>query len=208
MNNMAYGSSQLVTTAIITRAGTSMVAAKVYASNLITYVSQIACSIAQANIILTGYRAGNGEFDEAMKLTRKVNILAIVSNIVCSLLLMAVRFPLLRLFTHDEEIILIAASIMVLDLPVEIGRALNNVFAGSLQAVGDVLFQLIVNQASAWLVSVGLSYVFGIALGWGLQGVWLAFAIDELTRGLILMARWKRQKWLPHAMAHRSQVEG
>ena len=207
-NNMAYGSSQLVTTAIITRAGTAMVAAKVYASNLITYVSQIGCSISQANIIMTGYRAGNGEFDEAMKLTHRVTILTVVSNMVCSLLLMAVRFPLLRLFTSDEEIIAIAASIMVVDFVVEIGRALNNVFAGSLQAVGDVVFQLIVNQASAWIISVGLSYVFGIVLGWGLQGVWLAFAIDEMTRGMILMVRWKRQKWLPHAMAHRSQVEG
>lgn len=205
-NNIAYGTSQLVTTAIISHTGASMIAAKVYASNLIQYVAQICYAFAQAGIIMIGYRVGAGEFDEAVKLERRVTRIAVISNIVCSLLLMCVRIPLLRMFTQDEQILTIAASIIILDILVEIGRAINNTTAGALQAVGDVVYQLVVNQLSCWIVSVGLSYVFGIVLGWGLHGIWLAFALDETTRSLILLIRWRRKKWLPKAMAHREKV--
>ena len=205
-NNIAYGSSQLVTTAIISRTGATMIAAKVYASNLIQYVMQIGSAFAQAAVILIGYRIGAGQYDEAMKLRKRVTRIGITSNVICSLLLMTVRYPLLRMFTQDEQIIAIAAGIIVLDILVEIGRALNNTLAGSLQAVGDVLFQLVVNQLSGWIIAVGLSYVFGILFGWGLQGVWMAFALDELTRGLILLNRWRGQKWLPRCRDHRAQV--
>ena len=177
-NNIAYGTSQLVTTAIISHTGASMIAAKVYASNLIQYVAQVGWAFSQAAVIMIGYRAGAGDFDGVVALQKRVTRIAVISNIVCSLLLMSVRFPLMRMFTQDEQVVAIAAGIIMLDIFVEIGRALNNTIAGSLQAVGDVMYQLVVNQLSGWLVSVGLSYVFGITFGWGLHGVWIAFALD------------------------------
>ena len=100
------------------------------------------------------------------------------------------------------------ASIALLDLAVEIGRSLNNTIAGALQATGDVTYQLIVNQLSGWIVSVGGAYLFGIVLGWGLYGVWLAFALDEMTRGLILLHRWRSGKWRAGAEARRKMIAG
>jgi len=124
-NNLAYSSSQLVTMAIITRAGASMVAAKVYASNLITYVMQLGSTLATANVILTGYRVGNGQLDEAMKQTRCVTYLAVMSDVICLLALMTVRVPLLKLFTQNEKIIAIASAVMVPGVAVEVGLALK-----------------------------------------------------------------------------------
>ena len=111
--------------------------------------------------------------------------------------------PLMRFFTDDPTILRIASTIFLIDFAVEIGRALNNTLAGSLQAAGDVTFQLVINQASGWLVSVAGSYLFAIVFGWGLYGVWIAFALDELTRGLILLYRWKSQKWMKAAEKRR-----
>jgi Na+-driven multidrug efflux pump len=42
---------------------------------------------------------------------------------------------------------------------------------------------------------VGLSYVIGIPLGYGLVGMWIGFALDENIRGIILMRRWRSGKW-------------
>jgi Na+-driven multidrug efflux pump len=103
-------------------------------------------------------------------------------------------------------IIRTASIVFLIDFVVEIGRALNNSLAGALQAAGDVTYQLIVNQASAWIVSVGGAYLFGIALGWGLYGVWVGFALDEMTRGLILLHRWRSQKWIAVAEKRRNVI--
>ena len=206
ITNVAYGSSQLVSTAIIAMTGEINVAAKVYVTNIVHYVALLGMSCGAAATIMIGYRLGAGKYDEVMELRRRVTRIALISNIACSLLLMTVRRQLIGFFTDNEEIIAIASTVMVLDLFVEIGRALNNTLSGSLQATGDVMFQLVVNQASAWLISVGMSYVLGVYMGFGLYGVWVAFAMDELTRGLILLWRWNSKRWMPRAEKNRMAV--
>ncbi|MDO6749709.1 FMN/FAD transporter, partial [Gilvimarinus sp. 1_MG-2023] len=49
---------------------------------------------------------------------------------------------------------------------------------------------------SMWGLAVVLSYVFGISLGLGLLGVWLAQGVDEWVRGIFAFRRWKSQPWL------------
>jgi Na+-driven multidrug efflux pump len=46
-----------------------------------------------------------------------------------------------------------------------------------------------------WGLRLSLAYLFGVALGWGLPGVWVAFAIDFTTRGLLFWARFRGGKW-------------
>lgn len=203
LNNIAYTLSQLITTSIISLTGDVMVATKVYASNLINYIALVGMAFAQASTIMVGYRIGAGNYKEANQIRSLVTRIALLSNAFFSLLLISVRTPLMRFFTDDPTILSIASVIFVIDFAVEIGRALNNTIAGALQAAGDVTYQLIVNQASGWLISVGFSYLFAIVLGWGLYGVWIAFALDELTRGLILLHRWKSQKWMAAAEERR-----
>lgn len=203
LNNLAYSLCQLATTSVISLAGEMMVTTKVYVSNLVQYIALVGMAFAHASTIMIGYRIGAGKFDEARELRKIVTRVALLSNIFFSLLLIGLREPLLRIFTQNETIIQIGMTVILIDFAVEIGRALNNTLSGALQAAGDVRYQLIVNQASGWLISVGGSYVFGILLGWNLYGVWIAFALDELTRGLILLRRWHSDHWVSDAKRRR-----
>ena len=45
------------------------------------------------------------------------------------------------------------------------------------------------------LACVGL----GTVLGFGLIGVWVALILDEWLRGLFMLQRWRRGRWLKHA---------
>ena len=208
LNNISYSLCQLVTTAVISGFGDLMVSAKVYVTSLAGYVALVAMSFCQANSIMVGYRIGAGKFDEAKRLAMFVARIAVLSNLLFSAALFLFRVPLLGIFTRDAAIIQTAAGVLLIDFLVETGRALNNAFAGSLNAVGDVRFQLAVNQLSGWLISVGCSCLFGVALGWGLYGVWAAFALDELTRGLILRSRWISDRWISGAEKRRRALAG
>ena len=99
------------------------------------------------------------------------------------------RRLLLGLFTQNERILMLAASIMLIDFFVEIGRSMNNTICSYMRGVGDVKSSMAVNLSGAWLISVGMSYVLGIGAGWGLIGIWIALALDENIRGLILLCR-------------------
>ena len=205
-NNIAYSLSQIVSTAVITLLGETMMAAKVYVSNIVHYIALVGLAFGSASSILIGYKIGAGEFEEAKAVRALVTRIGLISNIAFSLLFILLRYPLLRIFTDNETILRVGGTLILLDLAVEIGRSLNNTVAGALQATGDVTYQLIVNQLSGWIVSVGGSYLFGIVFGWGLYGVWAAFALDEMTRGLILLRRWRSGKWMAGAEARRKKI--
>lgn len=203
-NNLAYSLSQLVTTSIISMAGESMVAAKIYVNNLVQYIALVGMAFAQASTIMVGYRVGAGNYDEAREIRVLVTRIALISNACFSFILILLRKPLLRAFTREETILQIGSALILIDFIVEIGRALNNTLSGALQAAGDVKFQLAVNQASGWMIAVGGAYLLGITLGWGLYGVWIAFALDEMTRGLILLIRWRSNGWIAGAERRRT----
>ena len=134
------------------------------------------------------------------------NIRIASNNIAFSLLVILLRHQLLGIFTDDPLIMSIASVVIVIDLFVEIGRALNDTLSGALQAAGDVVYQFVVNQASNWIVSVGMAYLLGIFFHMGLTGVWIAFALDEATRGLILLKRWRGKRWVEKAERRRKQL--
>jgi Na+-driven multidrug efflux pump len=48
-------------------------------------------------------------------------------------------------------------------------------------------------------VMAGGAWLLGVHFGMGLIGVWIAYALDEWTRGLIMCWRWWGRGWLPAA---------
>lgn len=77
----------------------------------------------------------------------------------------------------------------------EIGRTANLVIINSMRAAGDVKFPTYLGMASMWGVSVLLGYLFGIVFDFGLVGIWIAMALDEIVRGVVVYIRWKRGTW-------------
>ncbi len=73
--------------------------------------------------------------------------------------------------------------------------AFNIVIINSLHAAGDIKFPMFMGITCVFTVAVLFSYLFGISLGWGLAGIWLANAMDEWIRGLAMYFRWKSKKW-------------
>jgi Na+-driven multidrug efflux pump len=115
---------------------------------------------------------------------------------LCGSILLAIVGPnILRAFTSNEEIIRMGVWVLVVDVFLEIGRT-SNIFAGStLRATGDTIYPFVVGVIFQWSIAVGLSYVIGIPLGYGLVGMWVGFALDENIRGVILLRRWRSGKW-------------
>jgi Na+-driven multidrug efflux pump len=64
-----------------------------------------------------------------------------------------------------------------------------------LMLYGTVDTLMLSNYSDNEAGSVGMSYVFAIVLGLGLLGVFIGFALDELTRGLLNMLKFKSKAW-------------
>ena len=84
---------------------------------------------------------------------------------------------------------------------VEPGRVFKMVVINALRATGDARYPVVAGAASMAIVLAGGSWFLGVHLGWGLVGVWIAYAADEWIRGLLMWRRWVTLGWLPHARA-------
>ena len=116
-------------------------------------------------------------------------------NCVIALLFLALSRPIYQYgYNASESVLALIMPVMAIDVIVELGRGMNHIGQNGLNATGDVNFTTGVSIVAAFVV-VGIAYVLGIWLNMGIIGMWLAFAIDELTRGTIYLIRWNKGGW-------------
>ena len=193
--NISYSLSQVAITYFINQISNEALAARTYRYNMIMFVYLFCVSITQGGDILVGHLVGQWRHQAAYVLGNYFFRWAMIITLTGSVLLAIAGPSILRAFTDNEEIIQMGVWVLVVDIFLEIGRT-SNIFAGStLRATGDTVYPFVVGVIFQWSIAVGLSYVIGIPLGYGLVGMWVGFALDENIRGVILMRRWRSGKW-------------
>ena len=99
------------------------------------------------------------------------------------------------LFTENPQVIELGAVVLIINVALEFGRSTNLVLIACLRGSGDVFFPTACAIFSNWAISVLGSYLFAVVLGMGLNGLWIALALDEIVRGILMIFRWKSGKW-------------
>ena len=193
--NISYSLSQVVITYFINQISNEALAARTYCANMIMFVYLFCLSITQGGDILVGHLVGQWRHQAAYVLGNYFFRWALIITLTGSVMLALAGPTLLNAFTDNEEIIQMGIWVLVVDVFLEAGRT-SNIFAGStLRATGDIVYPFVVGIIFQWSIAVGLSYVIGIPLGYGLVGMWIGFALDESIRGVILVRRWQSGKW-------------
>lgn len=192
---ISYNLACLVITRIINDMGKTVVTANSYISTITNYNYLFALAIAQGTAIMIGWKIGAGKKEEAYKLCLRSFGKGLIVSVTITLACVFGGKYILGYFTDNEAIIKIGITIFAIDIINEVGRSANLIIINSLRAAGDVRFPVAAGVFSMWGVSVVLSYVFGVVLGMGFIGVWLAKGLDEVVRGIMMYLRWKSKKW-------------
>lgn len=192
---ISYCLSQVVITYFINKISNEALAARTYCANIIMFTYLFCVSITQGGDIQVGHLVGQLRHRAAFILGNYFYRLSLIITLTASAVLILLGRPILEALTDNQEIITMGVWIFVIDWFLEIGRA-SNIFAGStLRATGDAIYPVIVGLIFQWSIAVGLSYVLGITMGFGLIDMWIGFALDENIRGVILTRRWRSLKW-------------
>ena len=71
----------------------------------------------------------------------------------------------------------------------------------ALRAANDVRFPMAISIFSMCVFRLGFSYIFGVTMGYGVIGVWIAMVIDWIFRVLCFLLRVRRVLWKEHPRA-------
>lgn len=192
---ISYSASQLVITGFINMISIDSMSAKSYITTIASFAFIFSASLGQGGSIIIGQLVGKRENNKAYNLCIYCLKRAILVSILISTGIALFRNGIMGLITNNTDIIKIAATVLILEILLEPGRAINLVGINALRAAGDVRFPVYIGIFSMWTFGVCVSYILGIKLGLGLAGIWIGFALDEWFRGILVLIRWKRRSW-------------
>lgn len=199
--NISWRLAFMTSLAAIAQLGAHALATHAYTMQFLHVILMFSLAISFAVEIMVGHMIGAGKLHAANRLVRRSLALGIGLALLVSTAFALAGPWLLTRFTSDPAIVALGCTLLWWTVLVEPGRSFNLVVINALRAAGDARYPVMVGSASMAIVLAGGSWFLGVYLGWGLVGVWIAYAADEWIRGLLMWRRWATLGWLPHARA-------
>lgn len=194
--NLAWNIGQLMIMSMINTMGTTIIASRTYLMLIANFVMTFSIALGHGTAIQVGQLVGAKESEEAYGKCLKSLKLSIVLAFSVTVLAWLFKNQIMGVFTKDRAILEASLKIFPLMIVLEVGRVFNIVIINSLHAAGDIKFPMFMGIIFIFIVAVPFSYIFGVKLGWGLVGIWIANAADEWFRGIAMLIRWRNKKWI------------
>lgn len=196
---MFFHGGKILTQTFIVSLGTYAMATNAICGSISGVIQIPANALCLTIVTVVGQCMGRRNIKDAYKFIRLFLLMSSVFLLVNALVLWPVFNPLVSLFHPPAKIVPDIFVILVINA---IAQMLlwpaSFVTPSALRAAGDSKYTSVVSMLSMWLCRVVLGYVLGIALGFGIIGVWLAMDIEWSVRGSIFLLRLKGEKWYSH----------
>ena len=204
--NVAYRSAFVVSVAVVGTLGASALATQAYVLQ-ISYVAIMASlAVGLSAEIVVGHLVGAGRLHEAHRVVRKSLATGLILSVSVATVAALLGPWLLRGFSQDPALLAQGALLLWWTVLLEPGRTFNLVVINALRAAGDARYPVMAGAVSMAIILAGGSWLLGQVWGFGLMGVWIAYAADEWCRGLLMWRRWLQLKWVPSARAAHRRV--
>lgn len=196
-----FNGGKLLTQTFIVQLGTLALTINAIC-NSITLVLQIGPNALSISIVtVVGQCMGRRDIQDARKFVKSFIGLASVLFTVTAALLLPFLPLITKMFSPPDEIV---STIYVIVILCAIANPLlwapSFLIPSALRAAGDSNFTSISAMITMWVFRVVLGYVFGIVLGYGIVGVWIAMIVEWCVRGGVFVWRFRGTKWYAHKL--------
>lgn len=176
--------------------------ARSYTLQIMNFAGCASSAFSTANCIIVGWNVAVGNFEECRRSSKKACLLGMSCALVIGGLLTLAAPAYLRFFTEDAQMQRVVRMLMLINIPTKMGLTINICYENGLKTIGDGRFPMIVGSILMIFWAGCGSWLFGMQLGWMSVGVMIAMCLDECTRGLCMVVRWRTGKWQKMALIH------
>ena len=163
------------------------------AMNISTMVFMILCGLSAGTTIRVSHQYGLGKIEDMQKAAVASYHLTIFSVAICDILILLFRSQIPLLFTNDQEVIKMAADLMIILSIYLLPDGLQNVALGALRGIADVKAPMIYAVISYLLLNIPIGYFCGFVLGYGVMGVWVGFIAGLSAASVLFMLRFRKK---------------
>ena len=181
---------------ILASLGTVALAAHQIALRVESMAFMPSWGLATAAAALVGQALGARKVAVAEGGIRRTLVIGNGAMVLIGAAFVAFGSAIVRIFGVQDAALLASAAALVRISALElIGLCSVMILSGCLRGAGDTRTPMIVTLAGTTLFRVPVTYLFAITLSGGLNGVWLATAVDWSMRALIMCVLYMRGKW-------------
>ena len=108
------------------------------------------------------------------------------------ILILSTRFFIGKLFTNDLVILQILPIALIPLVIYQIADAIQAIYVNALRGIGKVKSIASTSFISYICISLPLSYIFGVKMGFGLPGIWSAFPISLTVASIIYYISYRK----------------
>jgi putative MATE family efflux protein len=181
---------------ILASLGTVALAAHQIALRVESLAFMPGSGLATAAAALVGQALGAHAVEVAETGIRRTLVIGIGAMATIGAVFVAFGSSIVRVFGVRDFVLLDSAASLVRISSLElIGLCSVMILGGCMRGAGDTRTPMIVTLAGTVLFRVPITYLFAIALNGGLNGVWLATAVDWSMRATIMCILYIRGRW-------------
>lgn len=196
IENSVFHMGKILVVSIASTLGTAAVAAHSVSSTVVGLACIPGTAMGLGIITVIGQCMGAGDTAQAEYYTKYLIKWTQLVFISINIVLMFVTPSMVGLYNISDEASQTAINIIYL----------HNILSGplwplcftlpcALRAVGDAKRTMIISILSMWICRVLMAYVFVFGFNLGIEGIWLAFYVDWITRSSFFVMRFKSGKW-------------
>ncbi|PYX25008.1 MAG: MATE family efflux transporter [Acidobacteria bacterium] len=184
---------------IVSTFGAAALAGYTIAIRIVVFVILPSWGLSNAAATLVGQNLGAGKPDRAETSVWRTGFYNMLFLGGVGVILIMFAEPAVRLFTHDPEVIPLAASCLRILSYGNIGYAYGMVMLQAFNGAGDTITPTWVNLFGFWFLEIPLAYWLAIPMYLRSKGVFFSIVIAEgsiALAGILLFrrGRWKQQK--------------
>lgn len=175
--------------------GTAQMAAHQVGMNIMGLSFSFGDGLQATAVALIGRSLGQKDEELAKEYGRTCRMLGLIISFFLACFYFFGGHALMSAFFEEPEIVKIGVDITRIIIIVVIFQVSQVIYMGCLRGAGDTGYTALASIISVTVIRTAFSYLFGYALGFGINGVWMGILADQVSRFIFGSVRFKQGKW-------------
>ncbi len=183
---------------IVSIFGSAALAGYTIAIRIIIFIILPSWGLSNAAATLVGQNLGAKRPDRAESSVWRTGFYNMLFLGIIGVFFIIFAVPIVRLFTHDPEVVPLAAACLRILSYGNIGYAYGMVMLQAFNGAGDTVTPTVVNFFGFWLIEIPLAYFLAIPGHLRSSGVFVSIVVAELFIAGVSIILFKRGRWKRH----------
>jgi putative MATE family efflux protein len=180
---------------IVSIFGAAALAGYTIAIRIVVFMILPSWGLSNAAATLVGQNLGAGHPERAEKAVWRTGLYNVIFLGLVGVIFIIFPVPIIRLFTHDPEVVPLGAACLRIISYGNLGYAYFMVMMQAFNGAGDTITPTIVNFFGFWLFEIPLAWWLAIPLRMHSNGVFFSIAIAESAMAIASAVLFKQGKW-------------